>query len=108
MSSENSMPMKTTLEVDDLLSPLGGRGLENHLSDIAGVHRASLNDASGGVSVMYDPAVLGITEIRALVQACGYHCSGEIVPKHVCSANGAPAAPPSPARSNGLAASSRR
>ncbi len=98
------MPMKTTtVEVGDLLSPLGGRGLEKHLSHVAGIYRASVNAASGGVSVMYDPAILEVAAIRALVEACGYHCSGEIVPLHVCSTNGAPPAPPSPARTNGSA-----
>jgi Cu2+-exporting ATPase len=93
----------TTVEVGDLLSPLGGRGLEKHLSHVAGIYRASVNAASGGVSVMYDPAILEVAAIRALVEACGYHCSGEIVPLHVCSTNGAPPAPPSPARTNGSA-----
>jgi Cu2+-exporting ATPase len=98
------MPMKTTtVEVGDLLSPLGGRGLEKHLSHVAGIYRASVNAASGGVSVMYDPAILEVAAIRALVEACGYHCSGEIVPLHVCSTNGAPPTPPSPARTNGSA-----
>jgi Cu2+-exporting ATPase len=84
------MLMKTaTLEVDDLLSPLAGRGLEKHLSHTAGIGHADVNDASGGVSVTYDPAILDLAAIRTLVKECGYHCSGEIVPKHVCSPNGA-------------------
>ena len=82
--------MKTvTLEVDDLLSPLAGRGLEKRLSHTAGIAHADVNDASGGVSVTYDPAILDLAAIRALVKECGYHCSGEIVPKHVCYPNGA-------------------
>jgi Cu2+-exporting ATPase len=88
--------MKTvTLEVDDLLSPLAGRGLEKRLSHTAGIAHADVNDASGGVSVTYDPAILDLAAIRALVKECGYHCSGEIVPKHVCYPNGAADTPAS-------------
>src|ERR1017187_7409374 len=88
----------TTVEVDDLLSPLAGRGLQKHLSHTAGISRADVNDASGGVSVTYDPAILDLAAIRTLVKECGYHCSGEIVPKHVCSANGAQDTPDSKSR----------
>jgi P-type Cu2+ transporter len=86
----------TTVEVDDLLSPLAGRGLEKHLAHTPGIARATVNDASGGVSVTYDPALLDVASIRALVKECGYHCSGEIVPRHVCSANGISGALPQP------------
>jgi Cu2+-exporting ATPase len=77
-----------TVEVGDLLSPLGGRGLEKHLSHVAGVERASVNDASGSVSVTYNPAEIDLPTIQAVVKDCGYHCSGEVVPKHVCDSDG--------------------
>lgn len=94
--------MKTaTVSITDLVSPLGGRGLERHLSHVPGIVMAHVNDASGSVSVTYDPSVVDLAAIRADVQACGYHCSGQILPKHVCATDGPPGASPIPATANG-------
>ncbi|MHB8432316.1 MAG: heavy metal translocating P-type ATPase [Candidatus Tyrphobacter sp.] len=96
--------MKTaTVEVGNLLSPLGGRGLEKHLSRVTGVQVAHVNDASGSVSVTYCPAVVDLATIRAVIVACGYHCSAAVLPKYVCSPDGAPRAKAS-ADSSGTAA----
>lgn len=73
----------TTLEVSDLLSPLGGRGLEKRLSHLRGIEHADVNDASGSVSVRYDPDILDLAAIRQSVATCGYRCSEEIVPRHL-------------------------
>ncbi|MFZ5708475.1 MAG: heavy-metal-associated domain-containing protein, partial [Pseudomonadota bacterium] len=67
-------------------------GIERKLATVPGVISASANPAGLSVSVTYDetrttPEILG----RA-IEDCGYHCSGEALPKHVCAA-GATGAP---------------
>lgn len=89
--NEGNVSMKTTtMDVSDLLSSMSGRGVEKQLSHLHGIDRADVNDASGSVSVRYDPAVVDLSEIRASVEACGYHCSAVILPRHLAPGNALP------------------
>jgi Cu2+-exporting ATPase len=77
--------MKTNiLEVRDLLSCLSAAGVEKRLRKLPGVRRADVNYVAGSATVEYDESVTDLKTIKACVQACGYHCAGELVPKHVC------------------------
>jgi Cu2+-exporting ATPase len=40
---------------------------------------------SDTVVVGYDEAVISEAEIRRLIEECGYHCRGEVLPKHICA-----------------------
>ena len=77
--------MKTsTVGVGDLLSPLSARGVEKRLRSLPGVKRAEVNTVSGSASVEYDESLIDLKTIKDMIVECGHHCSGELVPKHVC------------------------
>ena len=81
---ERHLMTTSTLEVGGLLSSLGARGIEKQLERISGVDRVSVNPVSGATTVAYDPAKTGLPAIEAAIKACGYHCAGEALPKHIC------------------------
>ena len=62
--------------------------LERILSRTAGVHDVEANAFSDSVTVRYDPAVTTQTALEQLIEECGYHCRGEVVPNHVCAPDG--------------------
>jgi Cu2+-exporting ATPase len=77
--------MKTvTVDVGGLLSPLSVRGVEKQLAKVPGVERADVNFAAGSATVLYDETRTDVAAIKGGVRACGYHCAGEQVPRHVC------------------------
>ena len=77
--------MKTiNLDVHGLFEELDHLGVEKRLAAIPGVHHAHANPASGSVSVTYDEQKVGPAVLQATVEDCGYHCSGEALPAHVC------------------------
>ncbi len=77
--------MKTSIVgVNDLLSPLSARGVEKRLSRLPGVRRVEVNTVSGSASVEYDESLIDLKTIKGAIVECGHHCSGELVPKHVC------------------------
>jgi Cu2+-exporting ATPase len=77
--------MKTvTIEIGGLLSALSARGVEKQLAKLTGVHKAEVNYVAGSATVVYDETVTGLKAIKARVHECGYHCTGEMLPKHLC------------------------
>ncbi|MFZ5559158.1 MAG: heavy-metal-associated domain-containing protein [Pseudomonadota bacterium] len=76
--------MKTSvIEVGGMLSALSAHGVEKQLGKLRGVERAEVNYVSGSATVVYDETVIDLKTIKAKVHECGYHCSGELVPKHL-------------------------
>ena len=76
--------MKTrVIEVGGMLSALSAHGVEKQLRKLRGVERAEVNYVSGSATVDYDETVIDLKAIKAKVHECGYHCSGELVPKHI-------------------------
>jgi len=73
-----------TLKVDDLFSVLSAPGIERQLRLVAGVSRALVNPVSGTTMIWYDPGKTSLTAVRAAIEDCGFHCSGEAVPRHLC------------------------
>tara|TARA_R110000824_G_scaffold288508_6_gene476977 strand:- start:95563 stop:97914 length:2352 start_codon:yes stop_codon:yes gene_type:complete len=85
--------MKTsTIEITGLLSALSARGVEKQLLKMKGLKKAEVNYVAGSATVVYDESVLALVAIEAGVRECGYHCSGEQLPKHVCAPADAAAA----------------
>ena len=85
--------MKTTvIEVAGLISALSAHGVEKQLARLPGVRKAEVNYVAGSATVTYDETRIDLKEIKAKVGHCGYYCSGELVPKHVCEAEDPPAA----------------
>ena len=77
--------MKTaTLDVGGMLSLLDYQAVENQLGSIPGVQRATASVASNSVTVEYDETVTSVAALKAKINECGFHCTGQIMPKHVC------------------------
>jgi Cu2+-exporting ATPase len=73
-----------TIEVAGLLSPLSALGVQKQLARLAGVTKAEVNYVAGSATITYDETVIDLSSIKAKVHECGYHCAGEVLPKHVC------------------------
>lgn len=74
----------TTLEVGDLFSVLGARGIERQLQRVAGVREVSVNPISGSTTLDYDSNKTDLEAIRAAIRDCGFHCAGDSSPTHLC------------------------
>ena len=101
--------MKTaTLDVGGMLAMLDYQAVEKQLSRIPGVQRATASIASNSATVEYDETVTSVAALKDKINECGFHCSGQIMPKHVCEPHpGMPAvggAPMRPADSKPIAA----
>ena len=80
------MIQKATMEVRDLFSVLSARGIEKQLMRLAGVTDASVNPVSEVATVAFEPSKIDLAEIRSAIEACGHHCAGESLPRHLCDA----------------------
>jgi Cu2+-exporting ATPase len=81
---EQASMTTSLLEIGDLFSSLGARGIERQLQRVAGVGSVSVNPVSGSTTVVYDPGKTSLSAIRAAIEECGFHCAGEALPRHVC------------------------
>ncbi len=72
-----------TFEASGFDQVLSTRTLEKHLARTSGIHDASASWSAQSVTVTYDPDVVGSTRISDEIRACGMHCRGEVVPRHV-------------------------
>jgi Cu2+-exporting ATPase len=81
----------TTIEVGGLLSPLCAQGVAKQLCKVPGVKRADVNVVSGSATVEYDDSVINLERIKRCVRDCGYRCSGEMLPEHICAPGDPPA-----------------
>jgi Cu2+-exporting ATPase len=71
-----------------------GPALQAYLERQPGVLRAEANPVGHSVTVTFDLRATDVETLRRHVEDCGFHCEGEVLPRHVC----APApAPPSAA-----------
>ncbi|RZI40045.1 copper-translocating P-type ATPase [Herbaspirillum sp. HC18] len=85
----------STVEIGDLLSPLGAEGVKKQLQKVPGIHQVDVNYVTGNATVRYDDAKVTLGQIQEKVSQCGYHCRGELLPTHLCTsaptaAGGAP------------------
>ena len=79
-----SLNMKEAiLEVGGMLSVLDFLGIEKRLKRMPGVHAASVNIATNTAVVAYDDKVTSAEALRAEIIDCGFHCQGEVLPKHI-------------------------
>ena len=74
----------STLDVGDLFSILGARGIEKQLMRIGGMIHVAVNPVSGATTVDFDSGKTDLAAIQSAIKACGYHCAGQAMPKHVC------------------------
>ena len=73
-----------TLQVSDLLSILDFAAVEKRLGALPGVQRVAMNAGSSTASIAFDEAVTSPERLAREIEACGFHCRGEIAPRHVC------------------------
>ena len=78
----------TVVEIRGLLSALSARGVEKQLLRLPGIKKADVNYVTSSATVTYDEATVDIDAIDARIHECGYHCSGEWLPRHVCDQEG--------------------
>ena len=77
--------MKTvTLDVGGMLSMLDYQAVEKQLGRIPGVRRTAASIASNSATVEYDETVTSVAALKDKINECGFHCTGQIMPKHVC------------------------
>ncbi|MDD3762937.1 MAG: heavy metal translocating P-type ATPase [Pseudomonadota bacterium] len=77
--------MKTiTLDVSDLLGAMSSLGVEHQLNVAPGVTNARVNAINGAATVTYDETRTSSGALADVIRACGYHCSGEKLPIHLC------------------------
>ncbi|MBY0511292.1 MAG: heavy metal translocating P-type ATPase [Rhodospirillaceae bacterium] len=82
--------MKTaTLDVGGMLSMLDYRAIERQLGRIPGVQRVTASVASNTATVDYDEAAVSVEVLKGKINECGFHCTGQVVPKHVCEPHAA-------------------
>jgi Cu2+-exporting ATPase len=49
-----------------------------------GVLEVEVNPVSETATVVFDPNLTSLAELRRWVEECGYHCAGQSVPAHLC------------------------
>ncbi len=76
---------EVVLEAGGLLGGSSAPALQTVLRRQPGIHHAEASYMSGTVTVGYDGTAISEADIRRLVQECGYHCGGEVLPKHLCA-----------------------
>jgi Cu2+-exporting ATPase len=76
---------QVVLETGGIFRGSAAGALQAMLERQPGVHHADVNPVSQTATVAFDEAAVSEADLRRLVQACGYHCRGEVVPSHVCA-----------------------
>ncbi|MDZ4065938.1 MAG: heavy metal translocating P-type ATPase, partial [Tabrizicola sp.] len=84
------MTTTTTLDFNASADRLGHLGIEKYLASQPGVVSASANPAGLSVSVTFDEGRTSVEALRQAVEDCGFHCGGEVLPRHVCDEHGSP------------------
>jgi Cu2+-exporting ATPase len=77
--------MKTaTVDVGGMVSMLDYQAIEKQLGRLPGVHRVAASVASNSVTAAYDETVINVSALKDKINECGFHCTGRVMPKHVC------------------------
>jgi len=72
------------LEASGMLRASEKSVVESVLGRRPGVKEVEANPVAQTANVVYDPSVTSVEELRRWVIDCGYHCSGQSVPDHIC------------------------
>ncbi|MDW9986472.1 cadmium-translocating P-type ATPase [Sinorhizobium meliloti] len=75
---------KTTLEVRDLFGMLDFAAVEKRLASLPGVADVAMNAGSTSATIKFDEALTNAETLAREIEACGFHCRGETVPRHLC------------------------
>lgn len=74
---------QVVLEASGMLRGSSGPALQTFLRRQPGIQAAEANYLSQTVAVGYDEDGITQREIERLIERCGYHCRGEVVPAHL-------------------------
>jgi Cu2+-exporting ATPase len=74
---------EVVLEAGGLLRGSSAPALQTFLQRQTGIHHVEANTMSDTVTVGYDEHTISEDKIRMLIEECGYHCRGEVVPRHL-------------------------
>lgn len=74
---------EVVLEAGGLLRGSSASALQAFLSRQPGIHHVEANTMSDTVTVGYDENIIAEARIRQLIEECGYHCRGEVYPRHL-------------------------
>lgn len=80
------------IDVYDMLSALDDQVVDQVVRSQVGVLQVTVNRATGKATVDFDASKTNVATIAEAVRACGFHCRGEAVPKHLCKPMAAPGA----------------
>ncbi|HXV42855.1 MAG TPA: heavy metal translocating P-type ATPase, partial [Anaerolineae bacterium] len=84
--------MKTTvINLEGIESVLSPAGVEKRMCQHPGIHKVETNFMTSTATVYHDESVT-LAELKRVVAECGYGCSGECLPEHVCAPSDPPAA----------------
>src|SRR5450759_1573570 len=84
--------MKTTIiKLEGIESVLSPAGVEKKMCQHPGIHKVETNFMTGTATVYHDESVT-LAEIKHYVAECGYGCSGECLPDHLCQPGDPPMA----------------
>ena len=56
-----------------------------YLEKQLGVASVEVNPVSQTATITYNSQQIGVDQLQELVAECGYHCSGEALPRHLCA-----------------------
>ena len=76
---------EAVFEALTVLSGSSGAAMLAFLRRQPGVLHAEANTVTDTVTVRFDERAITPSEIQRLVEECGRHCGGEVVPRHLCA-----------------------
>ena len=75
---------EVVLEAGGLLRGSSAPALERFLKRQSGIHHADASYLIETVTIGFDENRLSQADAQRLIEDCGYHCRGEVVPAHLC------------------------
>ncbi|MER9124316.1 heavy metal translocating P-type ATPase [Mesorhizobium sp. M0959] len=75
---------KVNLEVRDLVGMMDFAAVEKRLAALPGVASVAMNAGSTTASVEFNEGQTSPKVLVREIKACGFHCRGEVVPRHLC------------------------
>ena len=75
---------KVNLEVRDLVGMMDFAAVEKRLTALPGVVGVAMNAGSTTATVEFDEERTNPQTLAREIEACGFHCRGETVPRHLC------------------------
>ncbi|RUX25260.1 copper-translocating P-type ATPase [Mesorhizobium sp. M7A.F.Ca.US.011.01.1.1] len=92
---------KVNLEVRDLVGMMDFAAVEKRLPALPGVAGVAMNAGSTTASIEFDEGQTSPEALAREIEACGFHCRRESVPRHLCVPDGTTVPPGHPQATSG-------